>query len=186
MRGAFVTQNTSKINQMRGRYIINDQEATYFLTMTVVHWIDLFTRKEHKDTVVDSLNYCVSQKGLMLYGWVLMTNHLHLIAYVEKPHTMSGFLRDFKNFTSKACVAIIQTTYESRKEFLLDKFGFEAYITKRAENFKVWQDGNHPVLLENQTFLLQRLYYLHDNPVRQGIVENPEEYLYSSARDYFG
>jgi hypothetical protein len=99
---------------------------------------------------------------------------------------MSGFLRDFKNFTSKACVAIIQTTYESRKEFLLDKFGFEAYITKRAENFKVWQDGNHPVLLENQTFLLQRLYYLHDNPVRQGIVENPEEYLYSSARDYSG
>jgi putative transposase len=171
---------------MRDRYTVEDQEATYFITMTVVHWIDLFTRREYKDIVVDSLNYCVSQKGLILYGWVLMTNHLHLIARAERPHTMSGFLRDFKKFTSKACMISIQNTQESRREFLLDKFGFEAHITKRAEYFKVWQDGNHPILLESQTFLLQRLHYLHDNPVRQGIVENPEDYLYSSALNYSG
>lgn len=171
---------------MRDRYIIADQEGTYFLTMTVVHWIDLFTRREYKDIVVDSLNYCVRQKGVILYGWVLMTNHLHLIARTEKPHTMSGFLKDFKKFTSKSCMEVIQNIQESRKDFLLDKFGFEAYITRRAEQFKVWQDGNHPVLLETQSFLLQRLHYLHDNPVRQGIVENPEEYIYSSAMDYSG
>lgn len=171
---------------MRDRYTVEDQEATYFITMTVVHWIDLFTRREYKDIVVNSLNYCAAQKGLVLYGWVLMTNHLHLIARAEKPHTMSGFLRDFKKFTSKACIETIQTIHESRKEFLLDKFGFEAYITKRAAYFKVWQDGNHTVLLESQAFLLQRLYYLHNNPVRAGIVENPEDYLYSSAFDYSG
>ncbi len=171
---------------MRDRYSVEDQEATYFITMTVVHWIDLFTRREYKDVVVDSLNYCVAQKGVILYGWVLMTNHLHLIARVERPHTMSGFLRDFKKFTSRACIKTIQTIHESRKEFLLDKFGFEAHITKRATYFKVWQDGNHPILLESQDFLLQRLHYLHDNPIRQGIVENPEDYLYSSARDYSG
>jgi putative transposase len=171
---------------MRDRYIIADKEATYFLTMTVVHWIDLFTRREYKDIVVDSLNYCVRQKGVIIYGWVLMTNHLHLIARVENPHTMSNFLRDFKKFTSKSCMEVVQCIHESRKDFLLDKFGFEAFITRRAEQYKVWQDGNHPVLLETQAFLLQRLHYLHDNPVRQGIVENPEEYLYSSAVDYSG
>lgn len=170
----------------RNKYQIADQHAVYFLTMTVVHWIDIFTRKEYKRLIVDSLNYCVAQKGLELYGWVLMSNHLHLMASIHEPFTMTGFLRDFKKFTSKALIEKIKEIEESRQAWLLDKFGFEAYRTRRAEQYKVWQDGSHPILLESQLFVEQKLHYIHQNPVRQEIVENPEDYLYSSAKDYAG
>ena len=170
----------------KDRYFVNDQHAPYFLTMTIVHWIDVFTRKEYKHIIVDSLNYCSKHKGLVVYAWVLMSNHLHLIARIEEPETMTGFLRDFKKFTSKALIAKIQEIEESRRDWLLDKFGFEAYRTRRAEQFKVWQDGSHAVFLGNNRFIEQKLNYIHENPVRQEIVENPEDYLFSSAVDYAG
>jgi len=99
---------------------------------------------------------------------------------------MTGFLRDFKKFTSKAIVEKINTIEESRRDWLLDKFGFEARKTNRAEQYKVWQDGNHPILLESSKFIEQKLIYIHENPLKQEIVENPEDYLYSSAVDYAG
>ena len=171
---------------MRDRYTIEDQYNVYFMTLTIVYWVDLFTRTAYKQIIVDSLNYCVAQKGLVVYGWVLMSNHLHLIAHTEEPNTMSGFLRDFKKFTSKSLAEEVMSTNESRKTWMMDKFKYEAHRTQRAENYKVWQDGNHPILMDTPKMLEQRLNYLHENPVRQGIVESPEEYLYSSARDYSG
>lgn len=171
---------------MRDKYTIVNQFEAYFMTLTIVYWVDLFTRTAYKQIIVDSLNYCVAQKGLIVYGWVLMSNHLHLIARTEEPNTMSGFLRDFKKFTSKSLAEEVLSPDESRKTWMMDKFKFEAHRTLRAEQFKVWQDGNHPILMGTPKILVQRLHYLHDNPVRQGIVENPEDYLYSSARDYSG
>ena len=113
------------------RYIIQDQYACYFITMTVVYWIDIFSRKEYRDIIVDSLNYCVENKGLQLNAWVLMTNHLHIIGSMvdESKSTMSGFLRDFKKFTSKEVVKAVQKVPESRRKWLLDKFAFEAKRT---------------------------------------------------------
>jgi REP element-mobilizing transposase RayT len=62
------------------RYFINDQHSRYFLTLTVIHWIDLFTRKEYRDVLVDSLKYCQATKGLEIYAWVIMSDHIHLVA----------------------------------------------------------------------------------------------------------
>lgn len=61
------------------RYKIADQNALYFVTFTVVNWIDVFTRRTYKIEVVNSLNYCIQQKGLKVYAWCLMSNHIHLI-----------------------------------------------------------------------------------------------------------
>ncbi|GAA4468946.1 transposase [Nibrella saemangeumensis] len=168
------------------RYPIVDQNAPYFLTITVVNWIDIFIRKEYKQIICDSLNYCVQQKGLVIYAWVLMSNHIHLVARVKEPGSLSFVLRDFKKFTSKALIVAIQETGESRRDWLLDKFAFEARRTSRAENFKVWRDDNHAVSLFSPGFTDQKVAYIHDNPVRQQIVTTPEAYLYSSALDYSG
>jgi len=168
------------------RYPITDQHAPYFLTMTVMRWIDLFTRPGYKHIITDSLNYCVGQKGLSIYAWVLMTNHLHLIARVREPNRMSDFLRDFKKYTSKALIRSIQEPGESRQEWLLDAFSFEARRTQRAEEYKVWQDGNHAIQLYTPSFLWQKVHYVHQNPVRQAIVNEPEAYAFSSATDYAG
>jgi putative transposase len=167
------------------QYKIRDQHNCYFLTITVVHWIDVFTRKMYKDIIVDSLNYCVEHKGLELYAWVIMSNHIHLVGRVNKPGRMSDFLRDFKKFTSKGIAECIQTIRESRREWLLDKFSFEARKTGRAENYKIWKDSNHALDLQNYNIdLLEKVNYTHENPVRAGLVSTPEHYNYSSAIDY--
>ncbi len=168
------------------RYPISDQNAHYFLTFTVVYWIDVFTRPEYKEVITESLNYCIENKGLECHAWVLMTNHLHLIVRAKAPAKLSGIIRDFKKHTSKKIVDIIKASSESRKEWLLHKFSFEAQRTGRAENYKLWTDDNHAIMLEDGHLFQQKLNYIHDNPVRQMIVANPEDYIFSSAADYCG
>ena len=83
------------------KYFITDQHATYFITCTIIHWIDLFTKKEYRNIIVESLNYCIDHKSLQLYSWVIMSNHLHLFARCSAPGTMSGFLRVLKKLPLK-------------------------------------------------------------------------------------
>ena len=107
------------------KYHITDQHATYFLTFTVVDWIDIFTRKDYKHIIVDSLNYCISNKGMECFAWVLMSNHMHLIVRAIPPARLSDIVRDFKKFTSKKIIDTIEVIGESRKEWLLHKFEFD-------------------------------------------------------------
>ncbi len=157
----------------------------YFLTITVVGWIDLFTRKSHKLTVVDSLRYCQQNKGLEIYGWCLMSNHLHIIASCKDDNkNISDILRDFKRFTSIQLAKSIEEEPESRREWMLNIFGYEASRNLKIKNYKIWQDGNHPEELYSLKFTQQKLDYIHNNPVKEMIVERPEDYLFSSARNY--
>jgi putative transposase len=61
-------------------YKIKNQYAVYFLTFTICGWVDVFIRKETKKIIIDSLKYCMKNKGLVLYAYVIMTNHIHIIA----------------------------------------------------------------------------------------------------------
>ena len=167
------------------KYIIDDQHATHFITCRVIRWIDIFTRVEYKNLIVDSLNYCTLHKGLHLNAWVIMSNHLHLVASVKAPSRLSDFLRDFKKFTSKAITKQITEGHESRKDWLLDMFSFEARRSQRAEKYKMWDDSNHAVDLTHLS-VSQKISYIHENPVRAGYVYEPHHYPYSSASDYAG
>jgi REP element-mobilizing transposase RayT len=166
------------------RYIIANQEQTYFLTLTVVDWVDVFTRKDYKIIIVDSLNFCIAIKGLEVYAWVIMSNHLHLIVKAKEGFVLSHILRDFKKFTSKEISAKILEIGESRREWILNKFAFEAKRTGRAKNYKLWRDDNHAICLEKTEWLVQRINYIHQNPVRRMIVDNECDYIFSSAIDY--
>lgn len=159
----------------------------YFLTMTVVNWIDIFTRPVYKHIIIDSLKYCQDQKGLVIYAWCLMSNHLHLIAEAGKEHQLSDILRDFKKFTSKAIVnEIADNPEESRKKWMLSEFEFAGKYKSNIKNYKFWQDGNDAKEIHSTTFLEQKLEYIHENPVAAEIVESAEEYIYSSAKNYAG
>jgi putative transposase len=168
------------------RYFITDQHAIYFLTFTVVEWVDIFTRKDYKLIITDSLNYCIEQKGMECFAWVIMSSHLHLMLRVQPPARLSDIIRDFKKFTSKKIIATIQSIGESRREWLLHKFSYAAQSTGRAENFKVWRDDNHAIMVENGEWFKQRVNYIHQNPERQMIVEREADYIFSSAYDYAG
>ena len=158
----------------------------YFITTTVVDWVDVFTRPIYKQAVVESLQYCQQHKGLDIFAWVLMTNHLHMIVGMRKGE-LADVLRDFKKFTSKKLVAAIANNeQESRKEWMMDRFWFRANNDKKVKEYKFWQDGNQVEQIYTRDFLTQKLAYIHMNPVKQEIVARPEEYLYSSARNYAG
>lgn len=161
-------------------------DGSYFLTMTVVDWVDVFTRPVYKHIIVDALRYCQEKKGLKLYAWVLMSNHLHLIASTEEGKNLSDILRDFKQFTSRKIVATILEEPESRRQWLLHRFEFNAKLNPKVRHYKLWQHGNEAKELISNSFIDQKLNYIHQNPVRAEWVDEPEHYLYSSARDYAG
>ncbi|OJJ20088.1 transposase [marine bacterium AO1-C] len=159
----------------------------YYLTLTVVDWVDVFTRPRYKHIIVESLKYCQQHKGLELYAWVLMSNHLHLLAASNKEGiTVSDILRDFKKFTSKAIVKSIQEPGESRQRWMLYRFDFAGKYNPKIKDYKFWQDGNEAKEIFSNRFFDEKLDYIHNNPVRAEIVENPEGYLYSSAKNYAG
>ena len=167
-------------------YLIEDQNAVYFLTFTVSDWVDVFTRREYKLEVVESLNYCIEHKGLLMYAWCLMSNHLHLVCKAKNGYRISDIIRDFKKFTSKKIVKMIADIPESRREWMLYRFEFAGKFDNRIRKYKFWQETNHAILLDNNKMLEQRINYTHNNPVRAMIVQEPHEYLFSSARDYAG
>ncbi|MEQ8245127.1 transposase [Fulvivirga sp.] len=171
---------------MSRNYKIRDQEKLYFISFAVVHWIDVFVRPIYKDIIVDSLKYCIEHKGLEVYGWCIMTSHIHLIIGTQGDK-MEDIIRDLKKYTSKEILKEIKdNTQESRKEWML--WIFEKAGSKNSNNktYQFWQQHNHPIELSDNHTMQQKLDYLHANPVVAGFVSEPQAYVYCSAIDYSG
>ncbi|MEO1651953.1 MAG: transposase [Bacteroidota bacterium] len=171
---------------MSDKYKIDNPEGIYFLTLTVVDWIDVFTRKEHKLTIVESLAYCQKHKGLILYAYCLMSNHLHLIVAAEEGFLLSDILRDFKRHTARMILLALETESESRRDWMLHRFGRAGLAKQNNRHYKFWQDGNQAKELVTNHFMEQKLDYIHQNPVEAMIVGQAEDYLFSSAGNYAG
>jgi REP element-mobilizing transposase RayT len=130
-------------------YKIEDQHAVYFLTFTVTDWVDVYTRPDYNKIILEGLSYCRANKGLKLYAWCLMSNHLHLVCQTEHPFKLSDFVRDFKQFTAKKTLATIQEIPESRQDWMLYRFEYAGKYDNRITKYRFWQDTNHPILLYN-------------------------------------
>jgi putative transposase len=171
---------------MSTKYKFNDQDQLYFVSFAVVNWIDLFVRNEYKDIILDSWKYCQAKKGLEIYGWCIMTSHVHMIVGTHGDK-LENIMRDMKKHTSAELKKTIQQhPGESRKEWMLWMMERAGKKNNQNSNFQLWRQDNHPIELFDRKILHQKLDYIHYNPVVAGIVDNPEDYLYSSARDYFG
>ncbi|WP_018476663.1 REP-associated tyrosine transposase [Pontibacter roseus] len=171
---------------MSRNYKISDQSRLHFLSFSTVYWVDVFTRPAYKDILVDSLNYCIEHKGLQVYAWCIMSNHVHLIIGTPEAN-QSDIIRDLKKHTAKTIVkAIADNPQESRKEWMLWLLERAGKQNANNKNFQFWQQHNQPIEL-NTTFLMeQKLQYIHNNPVEAGFVTEPHAYPYSSAIDYAG
>ena len=160
-------------------YSIKNQDEIYFVTFTVHQWVDIFTRKDYKDIIIESLKFCQKEKGLKIYSWVIMTNHLHLIISSDKIK-LSDIIRDFKKYTAKKIFDAIESNpYESRKRWLL-------WLFKKEQQIWFWEEGYHGVEIKNKEMFDSKANYIHLNPVRAYIVEKEEEYLFSSCADFYG
>ena len=168
---------------MSEKYKVVDSSQPTFITLTVVGWVDLFIRRKYTELLDESLSYCISNKGLKIHAYVYMTSHIHLIVTSDKEE-IQNIVRDFKKFTNKKLITLINESGESRKEWLLNKFSFEAKRRGRASKYKLWKDGFHPVILDDNKKIMQRLNYIHYNPIDGGFVEHERDWLNSSFRAY--
>jgi putative transposase len=170
---------------MSSKYKVRDDTIPYFVTTTVVGWVSALSRSEYKDILLESFRYCVINKGLEINAWVIMDNHLHLIVRTRGKRKLYEIIRDFKKFTCNAVIdAILANPKESRKEWMVNMFRYIGESNPDNNIYQFWQGDYHPVALDTEEKLMQRLNYLHENPVRAGIVWEASQYKYSSAIDY--
>jgi REP element-mobilizing transposase RayT len=164
---------------------IDKQDGAHFLTLTIVEWLNILKDDRYKIALCESLNYCINEKGLIIYSYVIMSTHMHLIAAstVEK---LSDTLRDFKKYTSHLITKMLSEETGDNEAFFLKVFEEAAKKHSRNKKYQVWQQHNHPEEVESSKFTLTKIKYIHNNPVDAGIVDFPEQYAFSSAVDYAG
>ncbi len=155
-------------------------DAVYFSTLTVIEWIDIFTKPVYTDILINSLKYCQQNKGLNLYGYVFMSNHIHLIFSTDNGHSADNFLRDFKKWTTR----LINKELDNEPRRYIRNLLKTSVFKKRKNNIQIWQPNNFSEIVQSRYFFKQKLEYIHMNPIKRGYVSKPEDWVYSSARNW--
>lgn len=169
---------------MSRKYKFGEKTGAYFISFATVYWIDVFTREEYFQNIIESLDYCRKHKSMELYAYCIMPSHIHLI-FRSGNADPSGLIRDFKGFTSRKMLkAIEENPQESRKEWMLWMFERAGKKNSNVKFRQFWQQNNMPIEIWSLKVFEQKLNYIHQNPVEAGFVTNPIDWKYSSARNY--
>ncbi|MBJ6945809.1 hypothetical protein JG666_00640 [Vibrio cholerae] len=163
----------------RSRYTITDPQQAHFITLTVLHWIPVFTRPATVEILLDSFRF-LSKDGLKVYAWVILENHCH---FVLQSKALDRDIARFKSWTAKA---LIQYLVENNVRQILDQLAFYKKAHKGDRAYQFWQEGAHPELIQGEDMMRQKIEYIHQNPVKRGYVDEAAHWRYSSARDYLG
>ena len=130
--------------------------------------------------MLNSFSFYRQQKGLKVFAYVIMDNHLHLVVSGDN---LSNTIKDLKRHTAREIIRLAQN---DQKTWLLNQFKFYRKTYKVDSDFQVWQEGFHPKQITSEEMLRQKMQYIHHNPVRVGLVNNAEDWPYSSFRNYQG
>ncbi len=163
---------------MRDRYKISDQNSVYFITSTIIEWLPVFTNNKYCDILIDSLKHCIENKSLNLYAYVILDNHFHLIGSAPE---LSKTISSVKKYSARM---ILKQLEDDNRNWLINQMEFFKKKFKKESDHQVWQEGYHPVLISDQDVFVQKVEYIHNNPVKRGLVDLPECWRYSSARNY--
>jgi putative transposase len=164
----------------RTRYRIFESEYPYFLTCIIVGWLPVFTRPEAVQIVLDSWRFLIKERGLRLFGYVVLENHVHLIA--SAPEVVNA-VKSFKMYTARQIIDLLKT---HGAEVLLKHMGMMKRRHKTESDYQVWEEGSQPKQIASDEMMLQKVEYIHNNPVKRGYVDDPVHWRYSSARNYAG
>ncbi len=164
----------------RTRYRIFDDGHPYFLTCTIVGWLPVFTRPASVQIIYDSWQFLQQQGRMSLFGYVILENHLHFIA---KAKDLAKEVGDFKSFTARKIVDLLKASNAST---ILAQLQWQKARHKKDRDYQVWQEGSQPKKIENEEMMVQKLEYMHNNPVKRGYVDDPSHWRYSSDRNYAG
>jgi len=163
----------------RSRYKITEPQQPHFITLTVLHWIPVFTRPDTVNILLDSLRF-LSKDGLQVYAWVVLENHCHFVVQSE---ALDHDIARFKSWTAKS---LIKYLADRNVRQILDQLAFYKKAHKDDRAYQFWQEGVHPELIQGEDMMRQKIEYIHQNPVKRGYVDEAVHWRYSSARDYAG
>ena len=164
----------------RSRYQFDEPDRPHYLTCTVVEWLPVFTRVDTVQAILETWAYQQKHNSLRLYGFVVLENHLHAVAQAED---LPKVWARFKSYSAKRIIKVLQ---EAHAYPLLERMGFARKAQRDDRDFQLWQEGSHPQVILDEEMLGQKLAYIHNNPVKRGYVDEPEDWRWSSARNYAG
>ena len=166
----------------RSRYRIfnNADKRPYFLTCTVLNWLPLLNSPDAAQIVLDSLAFLCREKRLTLFAYVILENHLHLVAESDD---LSKKIGAFKSYTVRC---IIDFFKEKDASNILRQLNFFKKQHKTDRPHQFWQEGSHPQQIQSEEMMVQKIEYIHNNPVRRGYVAEPQHWRNSSASNYAG
>ena len=145
-----------------------------------MHWIPLFTNQESVQIIFDSLKHLQQSDNLKIYAYVILENHLHLVASSDDlPQTM----KKFKSYTAKELRNLLQ---KQNVKTILDQLAFYKKAHKQETTYQIWQEGIEPKLIQTEQMMIEKITYIHNNPIKRGYVDEAKHWRYSSARDYAG
>lgn len=174
---------------MSRNYKISNNGYPYFVTYTVIEWIDLFIRNVYREVFLDSIRHCQKEKGLVVYAWVIMPSHIHMILGSNGEMPLEGIIRDNKSFVSRTIRKVLESkeeTFESRKAWMYQMMRSAGLKNPNNNDFQLWMRHSQPIELNSNYLIDQKLNYIHNNPVEAGFVFKPEDWAYGSAIDYAG
>ncbi len=164
----------------RSRYKIYEPTHPHFLTCTILNWLPIFTRKESVDILIQSFKYLQQEDNFKLYAYVILENHIHLVASSDD---IAKSMRSFKSFTAKKILKLLQSENATT---LLEQLAFYKKAHKKTATYQIWQEGIQPKLMQSDAMMISKIKYIHDNPVKRGYVDEAVHWRYCSARDYEG
>jgi len=157
---------------------IRKTSDVYFFTATNLKWIKLLEDEEHKNIVINSLQFLSDNKRIKVLGFVIMPNHLHLIWQILTPHKSADVQRDFLKYTPQQ----IKFSLIKKDSILLD----DIVVNAKDRRYQLWERNPFWFELDNTVTLLQKLNYIHNNPLQEKwlLATCAENYLFSSAQFY--
>jgi putative transposase len=167
---------------------VTPQQACHYITFNTVDWVDVFIRPAYKQIIANTLNEFIGTKGVTVFAWCLMTNHLHLMIQAKDGTGLATIERDFKKITTTRILEAIDLEPELRRDWMLKRFEHFSQSLKKIEKYQVWQNCSNPEFVDfrQPNKVREHLTYVHENPVRDKIVFLADEYVFSSAGDYNG
>ncbi len=151
-------------------------EWPQFFTATIYQWQHLLHNTKHKEIITGSLHFLVKEKRIILNAFVIMSNHIHIIWQPLPGYSPSDVKASFMRHTAKQLRNSILETGASEAEIIK--------VNKHDREYQVWKREPLSVELFSPDVFVQKLDYIHNNPVEARLCKYPEDYFYSSAKFY--
>lgn len=166
---------------LRNRRLFDKLGCTYFITTTVMNFDSIFSLgRKYNMILIDSLKYMINENHVELFAYVIMPSHVHLVLYVPVGESVINCMRNFKRYTSGEITKLVQ---QEKRKYLLERL-IENAVFSRAQKHKVWMDRFDDLIITTERMMGIKINYIHNNPVKAGLVEKPEDWEFSSVRNY--